>query len=346
MPTHQMPTQWTLAFVGMGGVAREVWRTVQAAPPGDRLRQFHVTGVATRRGGILHQPDGVTPQQWQQQAAVSAGASSSAILAWLRTAPADILVELSSLQPRDGQPAIGYIRAALEAGMHVVTANKGPEAFAWRELLDLARRQQRAYRFESAVLDGLPVFRLPATMPGCRLQALEGILNSTTNLILTRMEDGLEYPEALLEAQQLGIAEANPAWDVDGSDAAMKACVLANVLLGAEMTPADVVREGIAGIGRQEIEAARRRGRVLRLIARVDGQGARVAPEEWPADHLYATIRGTSNVLTATFDRFGPLTLVESNPGLRQTAYGVLADLFSISAGDFWVLPPASLARL
>lgn len=344
-----MPSQWTLAFVGMGGVAREVWSEVwsalQAAEPDDALARFRVTGVATRRAGILHRPDGLSPQQWQQFCdEPPSGASPEGILAWLRTAPADILVELSALQPRDGQPAIDYIRAALEAGMHVVTANKGPEAFAWRELLDLARRQQRGYRFESAVLDGMPVFRLPAAMPGCRLLSLEGIINSTTNLILTRMEDGLDFATALSEAQALGIAEADPAWDVDGSDAAMKACVLANVLLGAQLAPPDVRRVGIEGIGRTDIEAAHRRGRVLRLIARVDRQGARVAPEECAADHLYATIRGTSNVLTATFDRFGPLLLVEPNPALRQTAWGVLSDLISIAAGDLWGVPPAPLA--
>lgn len=339
-----MQKEWTLAFVGMGGVAREVWRTVQATAPDDPLAAFRITGVATRRAGILQCGGGLSFPQWQEQSQRQIAASPDEILAWLRTAPADTLIELSTLQPQNGQPAIDYIRTALEAGMHVVTANKGPEAFAWRELLALARRRQRGYRFESAVLDGLPVFRLPATMPGCRLLALEGIINSTTNLILTRMEDGLDYAEALHEAQQLGIAEADPAWDVDGPDAAMKACVLANVLWGAQISPPDVARQGIAGIRREDVAAARRRGKVLRLTARVDRHGARVAPEEWPADHLYATIRGTSNVLTATFDRFGPLSLVEPNPGLRQTAYGVLSDLFSIAAGDLWFLPAAPLA--
>lgn len=338
-----MKNTWTLAFIGMGNVGREVWRELASAPPGDALARFRVTGVATRRGGILHHPEGITPEQWQKQiqanAARSSETGSAEILAWMRSAPADILVELSSLQPRNGQPAIDFIRAALDAGIHVVTANKGPEAFAWRELLALARRRQRGYRFDAAVLDGLPVFRLPLLMPGCRLVALEGIINSTTNLILSRMETGLEFEDAVQEAQAIGIAESDPAWDVDGWDAAMKACILANVLLDARVTPEEVTRQGIGGIGRREVEAARRRGRVIRLIARMNRERTRVAPEEWPADHFYATIRGTSNFLTATFDRFGPLTLSEPDPGLRQTAYGVISDLLSIAAGDLWILP-------
>src|SRR5690349_10031538 len=152
---------------------------------------------------------------------------------WLSAARADILFEGTSLNIDDGQPAIDHIRAALEFGAHVVTANKAPIVFAHNELTTLANDRGKHFLFESTVMDGVPIFSLwGRTLPAVRLLGIRGILNSTTNVILTGMEDGLSFDESLKRAQQLGIAETDASTDIEGWDATVKLTALINVLMG------------------------------------------------------------------------------------------------------------------
>jgi homoserine dehydrogenase len=248
--------------------------------------------------------------------------------------PADVLVEISTLDPRRGQPAVSHVRQALKAGMHVVTANKGPVAFARRSLMALARRRGLLFLHEGAVMDGTPVFNLvERCLPGCRILGFRGTLNSTTNLILSRMEEGLSAEAALAEAQELGIAEADPRNDMDGWDATVKGCALAAGIMGVSVRPADVARRGIGKLTGPEARRAVREGARIRLVVRGErrSRGVRVSvrPERIPqGDPLVGS--GADNVLMITTDLMGEIGIVERGSTVDQTAYGLLADLLRV----------------
>ncbi len=184
-----------------------------------------------------------------------------------RNVSADVLVELTTLDVSSGQPAIRHIEEALQSGKHVVTANKGPIAWAYRRLEALARKHGRRFLFEATVMDGAPVFGLYRhCLRGCRVTGISGILNSTTNVILGRIAAGDSYREGLATAQAMGVAEADPTLDVDGWDPAAKLCALANVLMGAELTPLQVRRLGIRHLTPSHVRAAGSRGAVIKLV--------------------------------------------------------------------------------
>jgi homoserine dehydrogenase len=272
------------------------------------------------RGGKLHE----LPET------VSLGDS----LAVIETCDADILFETTPLNIIDGEPGVTHVRRALARGINVVTANKGPIAFAYSKLKSLAARTGASFRFEATVMDGAPVFNLvEQCLPGARVLGFSGVLNSTTNLILTEMESGRTFEESLAEARRLGIVEANSDYDIDGWDAAVKAVALANVLMYADARPSDVAREGIRQITNKEIEAAARSGMALRLIARgrVSASGVKltVAPETVPINSALGSVRGTSSVLVLETDLMGEIAIVESNPGVKQTAYALLSDMIN-----------------
>ncbi len=273
---------------------------------------------------------------------------------FLADCPADLVFESIPTNPHDGLPALAYIFGLLERGVHVVTANKGPVAFGYRELSDLAARKGVGFFFESTVMDGAPVLGVGREgLPAASLERITGILNSTTNYILTRMEaENLRFEDALAAAQQIGIAETDPTLDVDGWDAAIKTAILANVLMGADLRPADVDREGIRGISLQDVQAASVAGQRIRLVceaSRAPGGGivARVAPRWLPREDLLATITGTTSIVNFESDVLPRLTIIEHNPGPATTAYGMLADMINIARGRHAnlhqpVAPPAS----
>jgi homoserine dehydrogenase len=211
-------------------------------------------------------------------------------------------------------------------------------AFAYRELRDLAVAQGRAFLFEATVMDGAPVFSLArAGLPAACVRGFRGVLNSTTNYILTQMEAGVSFDAAVRSAQTMGIAESDPSADIDGWDATVKTVVLANVLLGADIRPTDVDRTGIRGLTPIDLQAAHGRGRRIKLVCQAahkdDRLVARVAPEEVPLDDPLASLSGTSSMLTLHTDTLKRLSLIESEPEPAQTAYGVLADLISVARG-------------
>jgi homoserine dehydrogenase len=248
--------------------------------------------------------------------------------------PADVLVEITPLDPRSGRPAIDHVRQALGRGMHVVTANKGPVAFAHRRLKALAARKGRLFLHEGAVMDGTPVFNLAERcLRGARVVSFRGTLNSTTNLVLSRMEEGLTASAAVKEAQALGIAEADPRNDLEGWDAAVKGCALANALMGASVRPSQVRRRGIAGLTVLDARRAVRAGTRLRLVVRGEGKAARVrvsvAPERIAfGDPLSGS--GPDAALVLETDLMGEIGVFERGATVDQTAYALLSDLLQV----------------
>ncbi len=255
---------------------------------------------------------------------------------------ADLMVELTPLNIETGQPAIDHIKAAFDVSMDVVTANKGPIAHAYKELRSYARSRGVHFRFEGTVMDGTPIFNLvEKTLPGCEVLGLKGILNSTSNFVLSEMSKGRSMDEAVKEAHRLGFAEANPDLDIDGWDAAAKITALANVLMDADTKPSQADRRGIRGITKQQLDEAAGKGERLHLIAtaeRVDGNvRLSVGPVADGPESPFWSVTGTSSALTIRTDLMGDLTIVEHGPAVSQTAYAILSDLLlvveSIRAG-------------
>ncbi len=218
--------------------------------------------------------------------------------------------------------------------MHAITANKGPVVHAYRELTDLANRQGVKFYFESTVMDGAPIFSLyREALPGARIRALRGVLNSTTNLILSRMEGGESFDEAVAYAQKIGIAETDPSGDIDGWDAAVKVAALTTVILGVALKPDQVDRQGIRDISPEDIRRARQEGGRWKLVCTALREGdqvtARVAPEIVSHDSPLYGVEGTTSIVQFTSDVLGQLSIIEADPGPHTTAYGLFADFLN-----------------
>jgi homoserine dehydrogenase len=335
-----------VALVGFGNVGRRFTELLQG-PYRRALRaadlRVVITGIATGRHGCAIDPRGLRPRDCL--AVVGAGGSLSALhvgppvastLDLVRRVPADVLVELTPLDPRRGEPAVSHVRAALRRSLHVVTANKGPVAFALRPLRALARRRRCLFLHESAVMDGAPVFNLvERCLPGVRVVGFRGTLNSTTGYVLSRVERGLSPAAALDEARALGIVEADARHDLDGWDAAVKGCALAAALMGARVDPARVPRRGIRGLSAARVRRAAREGTRIRLVVRGERAGGRVRVRVGPerlaqADPLAGA--GSDSALVLRTDLMGEVAIVEKGGTVDQTAYGVLSDLLAVAA--------------
>jgi homoserine dehydrogenase len=323
-----------LILIGYGNVARrfagllDEQRDVLLRDHGLRAR---IVGVATRRHGSALDGRTIAPastRAFLRDAIRAHGAAAKQGRL--------IVIETTTLDIARGEPAIGHIRAALAGGAHVITANKGPVAFAYGTLARAAQRSHRRFLFEGAVMDGVPIFNLVReTLPAVGVVGFRGVVNSTTNFILTAMEEGQRFDAALAEMQARGVAEADASLDVDGWDAAAKTAALANVLLGANITPKDVDRQGIGpGTGRLA-RAARKAGKRLKLVARAERQGrritARVAPEDLPGDDLLAGLEGQQNALILKTELLEEIAIVQRSGSLTQTAYALLSDLITIA---------------
>ena len=248
---------------------------------------------------------------------------------WLSAGQADILFEATSLNVDNGQPAVDHIRSALTYGAHAITANKGPIVHAYRELRDLAASKGKRFLFESTVMDGVPIFSLFDQLPAIHLQGFHGILNSTTNVILSQMEQGLSSDEALQKAQELGVAETDATHDIDGWDAAVKTAALITVLMDTPIRLDQIHREGIRDLTAQAVRNAKRDGWPFKLVCRArrteKGIEASVKPEKVLGTQPMARISGTSSYVYFETDIFPGLAITEENPGLFATAYGLLA---------------------
>jgi homoserine dehydrogenase len=333
-----------VALVGFGNVGRRFAERLRGPyaraleAEGARAR---VTGIATARHGLAIDPRGIdlgralrTVAKGGSLGPLHRGTRVADVRAFIARVPADVLVEVTTLDPKTGQPATSHVRQALDRGMHVVTANKGPVAFALRSLKALARRKKRLFLHEGAVMDGTPVFNLAERcLRGARILSFRGTLNSTTNLVLSRMEEGLTAAAAVKEAQRLGIAEADPTKDLEGWDAAVKGCAIANGLMGASVRPSEVRRRGITGVSSGDARRALREGARVRLVVRGarHGRGVRVgvAPERIPlGDPLSGS--GPDAALVLETDLMGEIGVFERGATVDQTAYALLSDLIHV----------------
>jgi homoserine dehydrogenase len=323
---------YNLCLLGFGNVNRALVRLLGAKRNElrDRGIEWRITGVASRRLGWIAGERGVDTDALLR-GETRAGASAPHVRKWLTDARADVLFEATSLDPESGQPAIDHIRAALEHGAHAITANKGPIVHAYDELQELALAKGKRFLFESTVMDGVPIFSLfRDSLPAIHLKSFHGILNSTTNVILSGMEEGLTFEESLKRAQDLGVAETDASHDIEGWDAAVKVAALVRVLMGVPLAPADIQRQGIAGLSAERVRNARHEGRPFKLVCRARrtdrGVSASVLPEQVPLSDPMAWVAGTSSIVCFETDVFPGLTITEIDPGVEATAYGMLAD--------------------
>jgi homoserine dehydrogenase len=340
------PLRIALILVGFGHVGRRFVTLLQEMQPALAAIGVEpvIAGVTTARHGSVFSATGLDPARIADRlTGPGAGQASSApfitdALARLRQADVEarVLVETTTLDVRTGQPAIDHVRAALAGGADVITANKGPVAFAYRGLSDEARRAGRAFLFEGAVMDGVPVFNLVReTMPGVAIRGFRGVVNSTTNFVLTALEQGEPFGDAVARMQEAGVAEADPSLDLDGWDAAAKAAALANVWLDADTTPLAVAREGISAATAARAIDARARGRRLKLVASGTGQGPeadiRVALVELASDDPLAMLDGQANAIEVDTWPLGRIVVTQRDGGLEKTAYALFADLMTLA---------------
>eukprot|EP00936_MAST-01D_sp_MAST-1D-sp1_P001876 g1876.t1 len=278
-------------------------------------------------------------------AASALDAQASLTLELIRRSGATHVFEAVPVNYSSGEPALSFARAALGMGAHVISANKGPVVHAHDELIALAARHKVRYLFESAVMDGVPIFSLQrAALPGARVLGFEGVLNSTTNIILSGMESGQTYDQALARAQADGIAEADPSGDVDGWDSAVKVAALCCVLLRQRVPVSDVQRTGIRSISSTDVAAAARQGLRYKLLCRggvvpggalngVVEQGqcsvASVQPVCVSSEHPFYQLQGADSAVTIHTDVLQPITITSHHPTNDDTAFGLLADFIN-----------------
>jgi len=334
-------------LIGFGGVGQELARILtsqgfKAMHPEFRLK---VTGIATATKGFLYSESGVdleraleninTNKHFSEMNPDWVKSSSELLIA---TADFDILVELSTLSIENrGHPAAGYIESALISDRNCVSANKGPLAFEYRKLTELAESRGLHFLYESTVMDGAPIFNLARYgFRGCRIEKVEGVLNATSNYVLARMEEGKSLQEAIREAQSAGFAEANPQYDIEGWDAAAKITVIANAFMGMDITPFEVHRDGIQDVTFHQLESALNNGKRLKLIASAENRDgcfkASVRLREVALDDPFARVPSDGSIIRIHTDLMGPLTIQQDAPTLSDTAYGVLNDLLEINA--------------
>lgn len=315
-----------LALIGYGNVGRAFARLLEQKRA---LFPFRIVAIHTARHGTAFDLRGLPLEP-------AFGEAASSVEDFLDRSRAEVVFELSPLSPADGEPAIGHIRAAFARGMHVVTANKGPIAHAYADLRAEALRNGVEFRFESTVMDGAPVFNMArASLQGVEVKGFTGVLNSTSNVVIEAMERGLSLADGIAEAQRIGIAEADPSYDIDGWDSAAKTAALANVLMDARTTPLSVDTKGIRRLTPEKLGELKAAGKTVRLISRAhrskDGLKLRVRAEVLDLTDPLASARATSNILLLHTDLMGTIGTVEMDPGVRQTAYGLLSDLIDIA---------------
>lgn len=325
-----------LAMIGYGNVGRAFVKMLE------RRREFLwesynvdviITAICTRSLGTVLNPDGINTTA----EALAEGDKNISAMDVIMKSDYDIMVELTPVNIMTGQPATDHIRTALKRGKHVITANKGPVAWAYRELRDLAKEKGVLFCHEGTVMDGVPVYNLAENcLKGCKIEEVSGIFNATTNYILNEIEKGVSYEDAIKEGQKRGFVEADPSLDVDGWDASAKLTALMNVLMDVSITPMEIERIGISTITREEIMHAAEKEQKIKLLCRGWVENGKaygtVKPTLVSKDELYATINGTAAVVTMKTDLMGEISVVEHvyEPEIDQTAYAVLSDLIKI----------------
>jgi homoserine dehydrogenase len=343
-------SHYNLAFIGFGNVARALARLLERKS--DLMRSkygitYSVTGVATGNHGFAVNPSGLDVRKALELVEGKQSISSlSSIpvnnsIEVIQNSKANIMFENSPVNTQTGQPAIDHIRTALELGMHGITANKGPVVHGYHELTTLAESKGKKFRFESAVLGGAPVFSvMREAFPLAEISSFKGIFNATTNVILSRMENGETYEQALAYTQSVGLAETDPTNDVDGWDAAIKVAALVTVLMDIPMTPQQVNPTGIRGITSEMIANAKAEGKRYKLVCSAERNGdtvkTSVAPELVDSSSPLYGMTNSNTGVTFRTDVVLDYSITESErPGLQggpvETAYGLFADFVNLA---------------
>jgi homoserine dehydrogenase len=338
---------YKLVLLGFGNVGQALARLLlekRSELQHRYLIRFMVTAVATGTHGRALNANGLDLERALE--IMQSGDSLDELsplpaptdnLELIRASGADVMFENTPVSYKDGQPAISHIETALENGMHAFTANKGTVVHAYRRLHALATNHGLKFFFESTVMDGAPVFAAFRQLPAVNLSAIWGVLNATTNLILSRMEAGDSFDEALRHSQQIGIAETDPSGDIEGWDAAVKLSAMITVLMDHPFTPDLVDRTGIGSITPKMIAAAKAEGKRYKLVAHAWKEGeqvkAKVSPELVGTDSVLYNISGTTSIVQFESDVLGKLSLIEKDVGTRTTAYGLLADFINAVSG-------------
>src|SRR5256886_4039183 len=336
-----------IVLVGFGNVGREFAR-VLLENRSELKREFgldaSIVAILTARHGSVENPAGIDVRKALRlaDAGVSLESCGRGIRErspeFIRRTRADVVVEVTPLRIAPRQVAYDHVLAALRTGKHVITANKGPVVYHYRQLRELPRKNHIGFRYEGTVMDGAPVFNLfQEALRGARVESFEGILNSTTNLVLSEIEAGHTYADGVEAARRIGFLETDPSMDLDGWDATVKACLLANVLMGGRLRPERVPRERIASLTSERIEKAKAASKRTKLIARGWRTGrivqAAVSLESVPTNHPLFSVDGTSSSLVVRTDMLKELQIIERHPALRQTAYALYSDLLAIHEG-------------
>lgn len=341
-----------IALLGLGVVGQGLLEILK--DKGDALRNgigfdAKIVAISDVMKGSIYNPDGLDISEVLRVVKETGKLdgypeSPSLIRGWdsfqtIRESNADTIIEITFTDVNTGQPAIDHCKTAFECGKNVVMSNKGPVALAFHELSELAAKNGVRWGFEGSVMSGTPAIRMPLTsLAGNEIREIRGILNGTTNFILSQMEEGLSYEEALSQAQALGYAEADPTSDVDGFDASYKIVILANVIMNAPLARGDVAREGIRNVTLEQIQQAKRDGKRWKLIAKAKMVGnqveAKVGLEAIPMTDALAGVSGAMNAVTFDCDLAGPITLIGAGAGRTETGFSILIDLLNMSRGQ------------
>ena len=342
-----------LAFIGFGNVARALARLLERKRGLLKSKydiSYSVTGIATGSHGFAVNPNGLDINKALEL--VESGKSIFPLssfdvqdsLAVIKHSQANVMFENSPVNYETGQPAIDHAKASLNAGMHVSTANKGAVVHAYRELTELAGSKNKKFLFESTVLGGTPIFStFREAMPLAELISFKGIINATTNIILSRMEEGESFEDAVKYCQSIGVAETDPSGDVDGWDASVKVAALATVLMDTPLKPQAVERKGIREITPRMVNQAKAEKKRWKLVASAERVGsqikARVAPELVESSSPLYGMMGSSTGLTFRTDVLPDYSVTVSERagmqgGPEETAYGLFADFVNIASGE------------
>jgi homoserine dehydrogenase len=337
-----------VALVGFGNVGKALARLLETKQHSIKSGfdfTTIVTGIATNRHGMSIDSHGINIDEAinlvennQSLNTLSKVAPSENMIEFIKACPADVLFENSPVNHHTGQPAIDHLKTALEMNMHAITANKGPVVHAYQFLNNLAKTRNKRFMFESAVMDGAPIFSLfRGPLPAVEIRGFFGILNSCTNLLLELMEKGKTFEEAVAYGKSIGITETDPSADIDGWDASIKVAAIATVLMGVPIKPDQVDRTGIREISKKMIDQALANGERWKLVCSAqreeDGVIARVTPKTVNSKSPLFSINGTSSFIQFELDTLPGLGILESNPGPETTAYGLLADLINSVRG-------------
>ncbi len=336
---------YRLALIGFGNVGQgfaQILCEFGSRYEKDFGARFLITAVSDLQKGSLYNPDGLDPVDLLN--AVEKSGSLDAVAApykgWdaiktILETNADVIAELSFTDLQTGEPAITHLKTAISCGKHVITSNKGPVALAYNELFELAQKHGVSIGVEGSVMSGTPSLRLGTEMlSSAGITCIQGIVNGTTNYILSQMDTGTAYADALAEAQAKGYAEADPTGDVEGFDAAGKVVIMANLLMEAGIRMGDVDRVGITQLTTDDIAKAKAAGERWKLIGKVEktdsGIKASVKPQRLPLSHPLAGVSGATNAITFTTQLLGDVTIIGPGAGRLATGYALVEDLMAI----------------